>query len=171
MHGRRDRWPQPGGLQLAVLLSDAEEAADERLCGCRPQAHDGPRFDALELRVQPRAAGVDLLALRLLMDAPLAARLPPEVLHHVGDVDGPASDSRIVEGSIEQLTGRTDKGRAGLVLAIAWLLPDEHQPRALRTFAEDGLGRVAIEVAGLAASRRPAQLVEAARFGGTGAGG
>ena len=62
------------------------------------------RLDRADLRVEPGAAGVDLHRVRLLVDAPLAARLPTEMLHHVRHVDR------------EDLQGRPFVGPAGALL-------------------------------------------------------
>ena len=64
---------------------------------------------------------------RLLVDAPLAARLPLEVLHDVGDVDGGAIDAGLRERAVEQLAGRADERMAGEIFRVARLLADQHQ--------------------------------------------
>jgi len=50
-------------------------------------------------------------AVRLGVNPPLAARLPLEVLHRVGDVGLTPIDTGFLEGAIEQLAGRPDERR------------------------------------------------------------
>ena len=92
-------------------------------------------------------------ALGLLVDAALAARLPLEVLHHIGDVDGRAIDPSFGERLVEQLPGRADERMTGQVFLIAGLLADEHQPRARRALAEHRLRAELVEVARLTVLR------------------
>ena len=49
-------------------------AAEQRLRGGRAEADDDVRLDDAELGVQPRPARGDLVAVRLVVEAPLAAR-------------------------------------------------------------------------------------------------
>ena len=119
------------------------------------------RLHERDLGVEPRPAGRDLAGVRLLVDAPLAARLPLEVLDDVGDVDLRAVDPRLRERPIEQRAGRTDERMAAQILGVARLLADEHQRRRRRAFAEDGLRGALVEVACgavLAAARTAASV-------------
>ena len=82
------------------------------------------------------------------------------MLDDVGDVDGVAVDAGLDEGPVEQLARRSDERMAGQVLLVAGLLAQEHQLGSGLAFAEDGLGRVAVQVAGLAGRGGMAELVE-----------
>ena len=90
------------------------------------QADQHARLHGLELGVQPRAAGGDLLGVRLLVDAALALGRPLEVLDDIGDVDLRAVDARRFECLVEHAAGGADEGKALLVLLVAGLLADEH---------------------------------------------
>ena len=79
-------------------------------------------------RLEPRPAGRDLTPARLLVDAPLAARLPLEVLDD--DSSGRRRrlhDPRFGERLAEKAAGGADERPAREVLAIARLLADEHR--------------------------------------------
>ena len=99
------------------------------------------------------------------MQAALAARLPAEVLHRVREIGLLASDARELERVVEHAARGADEGVALDVLVVARLLADEHEMRAARPLAEDGLRRLPPEIAALAAGRRRAHLVEIARLG------
>ena len=104
----------------------------------------------------PATSGrLDLAGVRLLVDAPLAARLEFEMLDRVGDVDAGAVDAGLGKRAVEQLAGRADERPAGEILLIAGLLADEHERRVARALAEHGLGRGLPERAALA-RRAPA---------------
>ena len=77
-----------------------------------PKRHHHMRLHDLEFMVEPPAAGIDLARVRLLVDAPLAARLILEVLHRIGDVDRIARDAGDFQRAIEHLAGGSDKGPA-----------------------------------------------------------
>jgi hypothetical protein len=88
------------------------------------------------------------------VDAPLAARLPLEVLDRVRHVGARPIDPRRLERVVEDAPRRADERPAGLVLLIARLLADEDGVRVRRTLAEDGLSPDLPEVAAAAACRR-----------------
>jgi hypothetical protein len=96
------------------------------------------------------------------VDAPLAAgrATPLEVLHDVRDVHGRAIDAGLGQRLVQQASRGTDERLAGDVLAVAGLLPHQHQLRALAALAEHGLGRVAVEVTGATFARCLPQLVQ-----------
>jgi len=85
----------------AAPLRHAELTAEQRLRGGRPEQHQHARFDDLELGLKPRPARRHLRPVRLLMNAPLAARLPLEVLHRVRDVGRVAVDACFDESLVE----------------------------------------------------------------------
>src|SRR5260221_6894239 len=91
--GRRvDRRDEPGRVlgipkNLPAALSDAERPAHQRLRRRCAKADDHLRFDHREFGRQPRLAGLDLARAGLAVNAALAAPLPFEMFHRVGDVD------------------------------------------------------------------------------------
>src|SRR5690606_36878701 len=89
-----------------------------------------------DLGAQPAIAGVDLPLSRRLVNAPLAARLPLEVLDRIGDVHLLARNASLVERAIQQCAGWTDEGMALLVFLVAWLLAHEHQGGGRVMFTE-----------------------------------
>src|SRR4029079_12209686 len=100
-----------------------------------------------ELRLEPAMARVDLHRVRLRVEAPLAAWLPLEVLHRVRDVDVVLRDACLLERGVEDPPRGSDERMALLILLIARLLADEHEPRVRRAFAEDRLRGVLVQMA------------------------
>src|SRR5688500_3963334 len=145
---------EPRVDELPALAADAEVAAQERLRRRRAQTDEHARLHDVQLGLEPRPAGGHLGPVRLLVDAPLAARLPLEVLDDVGDVRKSPVDLRLVEGPVEQLAGGTHERAALAILIVAGLLADEHDLGLLGAFAEDGLRPGLPEIARLAALRR-----------------
>src|SRR3954470_23659276 len=109
------------------MRGDLERGAEQRLRSGGAKTDDHLRLDQRDLGIQPRSARADLAGARLLVNAPLAARLPLEMLHDVGDINDRAIDARIGERAIEEFAGRTDERVAAHVLGVPWLLADEHQ--------------------------------------------
>src|SRR5262249_30621044 len=97
-----------------------------------------------------RAARANLGSVGLLVDAPLAARLPLEVLDGIGHVDLPSIDARLGERGVEKAARRPDERPAGNVLGVAGLLADHHDARRSMAFAEDRLRSPLPERAALA---------------------
>src|SRR6185312_13791845 len=128
-------------------------------CGSA-EANQDLRVNRGDFDFEPGAAGADLGRGGALMDARLAALDEAEVLHHVGDVNTAAIDSGFTESVVEDAAGGTDEGMSGEVLEVAGLLADQHQRGGRRTFAEDGLSRLAIEIAILAVLDRAARLCQ-----------
>src|SRR3954470_3149261 len=131
-----------GELRLepaAALLRDAELLAEERLCSRRAEADEHLRLDRGQLGLEPRTTGHLLRPGRLRVDAPLAARLPLEVLDGVRHVGRRPVYPRQLESLVEDAPGGADEGSARLVLLIPRLLADEENPRFRRSLAEDGL--------------------------------
>src|SRR4051812_16936122 len=133
--------------RLATLLRDPEVAPEQALGGRGAEQHQRLGLHQVELLVEPGPAGVDLEALGRLVDAPPTALLELEVLHHVRDVDVVTRDPDGLERPVELAPGRSHERAALAVLLVAGLLPDEHGPGALQPFAEDGLARVAPQMA------------------------
>src|SRR5262245_42546676 len=137
--------------EFTAVLSHTEGGTEKRLRGSRTEADYRLRLHDRQLDVQPRTAGSDVLGPRLLVNAPLAARLPVEMLHDVGHIDLLPIDPRGVERAGEQLAGRADKRPADSILLIAGLLTDEHESGLPRPFAEDRLRAALPQFARLAA--------------------
>ena len=102
MHGREDVLGEVGLDRLPALLRDPELPAEKRLCCDRAKTDQHARLDDRELGVEPRPAGSDLRPVRLLVDPPLPARPPFEVLDRVRDVDLRAIDPCVVERLVEE---------------------------------------------------------------------
>ena len=87
------------------------------------------------------------------------------MLDDVGDVDEAPIDAGVLERTVEQFSGGADEGMAGDVLGVSRLLADEHDARALRSFAKYRLRAALVEVARLAARRHVARAVERQALG------
>src|SRR4029079_1536941 len=92
-HARRERRRD----ERPALLRDLEALAEQRLRGGGAETDEDPRLDQRDLRFEPWPACRNLRSVRLRVDAPLAARLPLEVLHDVGDIDEFPVDPGLVE--------------------------------------------------------------------------
>src|SRR5581483_557648 len=144
--------------EVSPLQRDAKPRPDDRLrCG-GAEADDRARPDDANLGVEPWPARANLDGIRLLVNAPLPARFPLEMLHDVRDVHTAAIDARLVERFVEKAARRSDEGAACEIFAIARLLADQHDGRALPALAEDGLCAELVEIAGGAAGSRRPQL-------------
>ena len=165
MDGGRDERCEVRVEQLAAVLREAERTPHQRLCRGGAEQHERLRLDHAQLLLQPRAAGVDLEALRGLVDAAAAALLELEVLDGVRHVGLVARDAGRLEPLVELPAGRPHERLAGEVLLVARLLADEHHARPLQALAEDGLGGAAPEVAAAAVGGGLAQRAERALFG------
>src|SRR5205814_7054372 len=123
--------------------------------------HDDARLHERDLRLEPGAAGGDLRAIRLGVNAELSPRLPLEVLDHIGHVDDRTIDARLHERPIEQLASWTHERMACEIFCVARLLAHHHDLGAAGSFAEDRLRAALIKVAGLTPARRVANRLEA----------
>src|SRR5919201_1906907 len=136
--GRDNRHPRR--LEELTTLGADPEIATEQGLGCgRPQADDYAGPDHRQLGVEPRPAGLDLGRIGLLMEPFLAARLPLEVFDRVGHVDQGPVDAGLLEGAIQKAPGWADERFALDVLAIAGLLSNEHDRRAIAPLTKYGL--------------------------------
>src|SRR5215471_5334000 len=145
-HNRGER----GLKKLATTLCHAERSPEERLRRGRAQTDHGPWFHKRKLDIEPGPARRDVLRPRFLVDPPLPAWLPVEVLHHVGDVDIAAVNPGRLERAIEQLARRADEGPPDLIFQVAGLFADQHQPGAFRAFSKHGLRTLRPELARVA---------------------
>jgi hypothetical protein len=126
--------------ELAAARGDPELTPEERLRGRRTEADDRTRLHERDFRVEPRAARADFVRVRFLVNAPLAARLPFEMLDDVRDVDAPAVDAGFDERAVEEFPGRAHEWMPAQILFVPRLLADQHQLRRRRAFTENGLG-------------------------------
>lgn len=81
------------------------------------------------------------------MNPPLTAGLVAKMFDDVSDVDVVAGDAAPIEPPIEHASRGADEWVSLDVLAVSWLLPDEHQSRVRHTFADHGLGCPLVEIA------------------------
>ena len=139
--------------QPSALARQNDLAAHKRLCGGDSQRQDEMRADQGNLLVDPDATHLDLITIGPLVQALLAARLVLEMLHRVGEIDRCPIDAGVGQRAIEQAAGWPDEGTAGDILLITGLLAHHHERGAGRSFAEHGLGGVAIERAAPARRR------------------
>ena len=126
----------PGDLRRpgpAVHLGDACGVARQELGGEVAERADDLGPDDLDLPEQVRAAGLDLLRLRV-------AVVGRAALEDVGDVDLLARHADGREQLLEQLAGLAYERPALLVLVVAGRLSHEHQVGAGVSLAEHGLG-------------------------------
>src|SRR5690242_1655354 len=97
VNGREDEWRERRRHELAAMRGDLELTAEQRLGRRGAQADDRLRLHERDLGVEPRPTRRDFARVGLLVNAPLPARLPFEVLDDVGDVDNGAIDARFAE--------------------------------------------------------------------------
>lgn len=81
--------------QLTSFFRDAKIPTEKSLCRRRTQTDDYIWLYERDLCIQPLPAGGNLDGIRFLMNAPLTARLPLEVLYGVGDIGLLAIDTRL----------------------------------------------------------------------------
>src|SRR6185369_4605764 len=67
------------------------------------------------------------------------------MLDRIGDPARPRIDARVLQPGPQQLASRADERPAALLLLIARLLADDHQPRPGRPFASHGARAVAAD--------------------------
>jgi len=146
--------------EFSARLRHPEVGAEQRARRGGAQAGNDARANDRDLAFQPLAAGVDLALRRGLVQPPLAAQLPFEMLHRVGHVDVLAVDAGGLERPVEEASGGPDEGQPLAVLLVAGLLADQHDLRVLVAGAEHRLRSVLPERAGPAAFRFLAQLFQ-----------
>ena len=162
MHGHEHRsgagegstCPRVASTEALWPVSAADRRGAERDRQVRPQHR--------ELLLEPAVAGVDLADARLLVDAPLAARLEFEVLDRIGDIGALAVDAGIGQRPVEHRAGRPDEGLAREILLVARLLADEDEVGGRQALAEHRLGREAVERAARAGPRPRARSASSA---------
>lgn|GEM_PF-5154924 len=122
---------------------------------------DQPGSQEPAFQIQPPAAALDLVGIRLAVETPFAAHLKLEVLNGIGHEDVASPEARILQGSIEEPTGRPNEGPAGTVFVITRLLTHKHDLRLDAALSWNNLRGISIEGAACAASFRLGQFPEA----------
>jgi hypothetical protein len=147
MHGERDERREGRRKRLRAIACHLGVRPDHRLGRRGAKRDDRPRLDIRDLGIEPHATRLDFAVARLLVNPPLAARLPLEVLHHVGEIHIAEIDAGILERVTQQLAGWTDERFAFEIFSIARLLADEHDAGAARAVPEHRLRGVLPEIA------------------------
>ena len=129
------------------MFRQTELGAEQRLrCGST-ETHDEFWVDHGDLFFEPRVTGADLSGVRPLVDPALPAHLEAEMIHGVRDVHRRTIDPNPFERVIEDAARGPHEGMPGLVLPVAGLFPDEHEPGVSSALAEHGLRRVLPQIA------------------------
>ncbi len=137
---RRRDWP-------AAAFAHLELRPKQGLCGCGAEEDQDFRLDEAGLFLEPWQAGPDVPQVRLLMDAALPPRLPAEVLDDVGHEDIPPIETGAFQRVVQYAPGGSDERPTLDVFAVTRLFADEHDARARRALAEDGLRRIPVQLA------------------------
>ena len=145
---------------MAAILFDSGRFAEDGARAGRAERDDEVGFDRSQLSLEPLIAGRDFHLVRLLVNAPLAARFELEMLHCIRDVSELTVDSGFLERAIEHTTRRSDERLAREVFLIARLFADEKDLGALRAGTEHRLCRVPPQGAVAAALYRDTQRIE-----------
>jgi hypothetical protein len=117
------------------------------------------------LCLQPRLTGYHLPDRRFLVQAPLAALDPFEMLDGVGDVNLVARTTHFSEGFVQETTCRSDERMALAIFHVAWLFTNEHDACVFRPLAENRLGRVLVQIAPFARTCSGPQAFESMPLG------
>src|SRR5262245_9528845 len=132
-------------VNLAPHLRDRHHAIEHAARGGRPHRHDRGRLHDRAFLLEPPPAALDLVGIRTLVQAPLAAHLEFEMLDRVGDESIAARNAGLFERLIEDPPGRTHERLAGEVFLVAGLLADQHEPGAGAPFPRNDLGGELVE--------------------------
>jgi hypothetical protein len=84
------------------------------------------------------------------VNAPLASRLPFEVLYRIRQINFRTIDASFFKGSAKQSSGRADKWPTSQVLFVAGLLADENDFRKQWAFPKNGSRCIFVKVTALA---------------------
>jgi hypothetical protein len=94
------------------------------------------------------------------MKPSLATPYPFKMLDRVSDVSLLSRNSCISQRLINQTSRRSDEGTAAPIFLISRLLSDKHEIRSCRSFAEDRLRGILVEIAAFARLCRPTQSLD-----------
>lgn len=106
---------------FSALARDAKRRPEDGLRRGCAQTNKKLWPNESQFRFHPGTAGRDLARIWFLMDAPLPARFPLEMLHHIGDVNMVAIDSCFFQRAIQNFAGRSDKGLSRDIFLIPGL--------------------------------------------------
>ena len=98
------------------------------------------------------------------MKTSFAAPYPLEMFDRVGHVNLLARNSRFNHCLVKQTPRWPDKGSALPIFLVSGLLPDKHDVRSFRSFAEDRLSGVLVEITAFAGLGGSTQSLECALF-------
>jgi len=141
------------GGKPSTFPGKAIVAAENRLRGGCPQAHDYLRPDRYNLGFQPGLTCRDLSGVGFLVNPAFPTLLEFEVFDDVGDVNIGPIDASFYKRPIEQFSGWSYEWESLQVLVVAGLLTDKNDGRARRPCTENRLGCVPVKIAGLATLR------------------
>src|SRR5438874_4686046 len=120
-------------MDLVAERSERLFGVEQRLCRCPTHRLNGLRFHELDLTIEKRQAGRDLVVLR----QPI---LGGPALHDVADEHLVPRQFDRFENLGEQLPRPTDEGTSRFVFRASGAFADYHQAGGGRTFAGDRLG-------------------------------
>ena len=115
-------------------LHDALGGAEQPLRGEAAERHTDGRTDQVELELQVRTAGIDLVRLGITVAGRAA-------LHDVGDVHRVSPDAQLLPHQlVEELAAAADERQTLFVLLRTGTLTDEHERRLIRSRPEHHVG-------------------------------
>jgi hypothetical protein len=127
-------------VHLAPQLPQSFPRAQQRLTGGSAEREDHLRSDELQLAVEIRNAGGDLIGQGLPV-------LGGPAFDDVGDVHRIAGNINSLENAVEQLACLAHEGPSGGIFRRAGTFADEHQARVGIAFARHRVGAVGTEPA------------------------
>src|SRR5205809_1073202 len=146
MHGGHELSTVPLD-HLPALTRDPERWSEQGPRCNGSEHHDELRLDEGKLRDQPWPAGLDVNAVRCLVNAAFALVAKAKMLYGVGDVGCLAIDTGLVHRLVQQPPRRTDERNALAILLVAGRFTDQHDACVRVPCAEHSLGRVPVELA------------------------
>ncbi len=131
----------------AARFANLYHPAEKGPGGGRAQTHQIARANLSHFRLPPALTRFDFAGVGLLVQPALSAWLPLEVFDGVGHITLRPIDAGVGEGAIQQFSRRPNKRSARQILLITRLLADKDNLGRSRSFAEDGLRSMTIEIA------------------------
>jgi hypothetical protein len=110
--------------------------------------------------IEPPTAAINLVGVRTLVQAPLAALLEFEMFDRIGDEKLDSIKAGVGGRAVENAAGRPDEGMAAQIFLIARLFPDKHDAGVVRPLPGNNLGGVLIERTARTVRFCTAQLVQ-----------
>ena len=127
-------------MRFATHARNRDHAFEYAACGGSAERDNGHGPDQRAFLFEPPPAPFNLVGVRTLVQAPLAALFELKMFHGIGDEGVFACNARLLQRLIENPARRSDKWLAGKVFLVAGLLPDQHQMRARPAFSRHHLG-------------------------------